>query len=268
MTTTRLLWRRLAASVLLRGDPTPILSGSLRGWKLPRQVAHNHLNMVLGRYERLMQTVIRDNVTSGDCAYDIGANVGFFSLLLASLVGPCGRVHAFEPSPPEADSVDALVRCNALGGIVHVHRMAISDATGHSSFLSSGLTGILANAPRNQGQYAASESTKVQTTTLDDFVFTRGHPAPRFMKIDVESAEVMVLAGAQRVLAVVRPAMLIELHGRSAAQYTLSSLFAARYDCLHIRKSGNVPLRTSADLDDVFRPKMGTTHVVALPQPI
>lgn len=267
MTIPRPSWRHLAASVLLRGDPTPILTGHLRGWKLPRQVARDHLNMALGRYERLIQTVICSNVARGEHAYDIGANVGFFSLLLASLVGPCGKVHAFEPSPPEADAIDALVGCNNLAKIVHIHRMAVSDETGHSTFLSSGLTGMLANAPQSKGEHVGVMTQSVPTTTLDDFVFARGHPPPNFVKIDVESAEAMVLAGAERVLAVNRPTMLIELHGRRAAQHALSRLFNARYDCLHVQPSGNVSLRTSDDLDQVFRPTVGTTHVLARPKP-
>jgi FkbM family methyltransferase len=127
--------------------------------------------MALGRYERLIQTVICSNVARGEHAYDIGANVGFFSLLLASLVGPCGKVHAFEPSPPEADAIDALVGCNDLAKIVHIHRMAVSDETGHSTFLSSGLTGMLANAPQSKGKHVGVMTQSVPTTTLDDFVF-------------------------------------------------------------------------------------------------
>lgn len=266
MASLRSAARTLAESLLARDDPTSIVLGHLAGWKLPRSVARRNLNMVLGRYERPIQGVIRAHVTPGDCAYDIGANVGFFSLLLASLVGTGGTVHAFEPSAPEADSADALVRCNDLGRIVQVHRMAVSNATGESTLLSSGLTGILLDAPRNNGRYADSSAHRVQTMMLDDFVFGRGNTPPDFIKLDVESAEAMVLAGAQRVLTEARPRMLVEMHGRTAARDTLALLLRARYDCAHVLTSALAPLRSPDDLHDVFRPGVGTAHVLALPR--
>lgn len=266
MLSLRAVTHSLAASVLVRDDPASILLGQLAGWKLPRSVASRNLNMVLGRYEKPIQGVIRNHVAPGQCAYDIGANVGFFTLLFASLVGNLGTVHAFEPSTPEADSAEGLVRCNDIGGFTHVHRTAVSNATGVSTLLSSGLTGILLDAPRNDGQYTGSSASSVRTTTLDDFVFGRGNAPPDFMKVDVESAEAMVLAGAPRVLSETRPRMLIEVHGRTAARDVLACLIRARYDCFHIRDASRTVLHSPDDLHAIFRPGVGTAHVLALPR--
>lgn len=266
MPALRSVTRTVAAFVLVRNDPSSILLGHLAGWKLPQSVASRNLNMLLGRYERTIQGVIRHHVAPGQCAYDIGANVGFFTLLLASLVGNGGTVHAFEPSTPEADSLDSLVRCNDIGGFVYVHRTAVSNATGASTLLSSGLTGILIDAPRSNGKYAGSSAYSVQTTTLDDFVFGKGNAPPDFIKLDVESAEAMVLAGAQRVLMEARPRMLIEMHGRTAARDTLAQLLRARYDCAHVLTTALAPLHSPDDLHDVFRPGVGTAHVLAMPR--
>jgi hypothetical protein len=80
-------------------------------------VGRSNWRAAFGRYELSVQRVILENISDGEVFYDIGANVGFFSVLAARHVGRSGRVVAFEPGPGNA----ALLRRNAeINGLTHV----------------------------------------------------------------------------------------------------------------------------------------------------
>src|SRR5947208_793716 len=74
-----------------------IRSGDLRGW---RWIVGSSTNGCwLGTYESHMQRLFREHIGPGSTVFDIGANVGFFTLLASKLAGEAGRVYAFEPLP-------------------------------------------------------------------------------------------------------------------------------------------------------------------------
>ena len=124
---------------------TAIRSGLLRGRLLPRSIAKDNLAMVFGGYERRIQDILSELARDCTIGYDVGAHVGFMSLLLAELVSVDGQVHAFEPSPREAAMVEELIRCNGLEHRLFVHRYAVCDEVGPIQFQASAgsFTGIL-----------------------------------------------------------------------------------------------------------------------------
>jgi FkbM family methyltransferase len=136
----------------------------------------------------------------GDCFVDIGANIGWYTLLAARRVGPSGRVIAFEPSAPVFDHLARHVQLNGFTNVT-LEKRAIADRTGQA---------VLSGAsPENQGlgsllpaaAAAAAPGEDVDVVRFDDYFADRRPGAVRLMKVDVEGAELLVLRGMADALA-------------------------------------------------------------------
>jgi FkbM family methyltransferase len=147
--------------------------------------------------------------------YDVGANVGFTSVLAARLVGAEGVVVCFEPLPANARQIEHNARLNHFAHI-RVCFVALGKEDGEAEFVlsASPTWGRLATAgftPEKVG------TIRVPIRRLDTFVAEAALPAPDFIKVDVEGAEADVLAGAAQTLATARPVLMIETHGTNQA---------------------------------------------------
>jgi FkbM family methyltransferase len=178
---------------LIPGDlVVPVVQGPLRGaWWVVGSSTHG---CWLGCYEAESQAACVRRVAPGMVAFDLGANVGFYTLLLSRLVGPRGRVYAFEPSPQALGYLRRHVSMNAPGNVV-VCEAAVGAVSGEATFvegesLSTGRTVDDIPAP----------GRVVPQVALDDFVYAVGNPAPDFIKMDIEGGEAAALAGMRRVL--------------------------------------------------------------------
>jgi FkbM family methyltransferase len=163
----------------------------------------------LGTHEERAQAFVASAVRPGGVVYDVGAHVGFFSLLFARLAGPDGRVYGFEPVEANWLRLRANIEANALTN-VDAQCVAIGDVVGEVAFA--------AGATSLQGRIAApgeDAADTVPVTTIDDLV-RDSCAAPDFIKIDVEGAEAGVLRGAAETIATHRPRMLIEVHSDEA----------------------------------------------------
>ena len=168
------------------------------------------------RYEEDTVALMTRLLKPGDCFVDVGANIGYLTLVGASLVGPTGSVIAFEPLSRARTS---LVRNVALNKAVQVavHGDAVCDRTGTVVFNIGPdhhtRTSSLLPTTESQGQ------TVVPCTRLDDVL--RETDRVRLLKIDVEGAEHLVLEGAGRTLDLYAPDIIIELNGPAAADALL-----------------------------------------------
>jgi FkbM family methyltransferase len=172
----------------------------------------SNASYVFGAQESHVQTVLAKCVKPAMVTYDIGANVGFFSLIMARLVSPNGRVVAFDPLPENARQVAYNLALNRFDNIM-VRAEAVGDREDTavfqvSSYSSMGRLKDVGVPPAKQKGTIA-----VPLRSLDRLIEKERLPSPNFMKIDVEGAEPMVLSGATQTLATARPIMLIELHG-------------------------------------------------------
>lgn len=161
-----------------------------------------------GEVEPAVQAEFTKLLRPGDVVYDIGANVGFFTLLAARLVGPTGQVVAFEPDPEVAHRLRENVRVNGFGH-VDVIEAAVWSTSGRVTFAraDSSITPDLGH-----GHVISTTSEGgVVAIALDDLV-RDGARAPTLLKVDVEGAEAQLLRGARNVLTTVRPYVLVEVH--------------------------------------------------------
>lgn len=149
-----------------------------------------------GTFEPRETKVLRAIVEPHHVVLDVGANIGYFTLLLASLTVN-GRVIAFEPIPENAQLIERSVAANRCENVT-VHRLALSDCTGEASFCVSedGAFSSLIDTHRVK----AKVSIPVTTQTLDEYLAGKHTEEIGLIKIDVEGAESLVIEGADRTL--------------------------------------------------------------------
>lgn len=155
------------------------------------------LARVLGVYEIEKTNAIIHLLKPGSTFVDVGANVGDYSLLAARLVGDAGKVLCFEP---ERRNLDLLERGVDLNGYknVEVYQVALSDNNGQATLHLGEIGGYHSLLGGLSSRQAGTVT--VATRTLDAFLEESGRDRVDMMKIDVEGAEMQVLAGARATL--------------------------------------------------------------------
>ena len=170
-----------------------------------------------GASELPFQDALAASTKAGDVFYDIGANVGFFSVIGARLVGPAGLVYAFEPVPSNAEFVRSNAKSNGFKNVV-VHEKAVSSTSGQGELTLAAYSGgaALSNVPKPPD---ATSVLPVALIAIDDLVVGQGAPPPSVVKIDVEGAELDVLQGMRQVLVSNRPIVLFEIDDHDQDQF-------------------------------------------------
>jgi len=187
-----------------------IYAGRLKGMKFRRFMHSFDEHYLDGSYEVDLQEAFVSMISPGDVVYDVGANVGYLTLLASKLVGPTGRVVAFEPAAKTAAQLRAQLVANGLQN-VEIEECAVCDKVGTSQFAVDTYS-VMAHL----SDTASSGTVTVRTSTLDEVV--KGRQAPDLIKIDIEGAELLALAGARRLLATKRPALIVELHSEQLSR--------------------------------------------------
>jgi FkbM family methyltransferase len=233
---TRWLRRTVNRAVPEGVHPVRVAAGDLRGkWLLLDLQVDKDL--WLGAYEPEVAQAIRRFVRPGSTAYDLGANVGYTSLLLADAVGASGQVVAFEPLPRNVERLRRGIGLNHLEDRITVVAAAVGAAAGRSAFRvhPSGAMGRLDAGAGREGGFV--DEIVVDVVALDDFIYRQGHRPPQVVKLDLEGGEGQALAGMRRLLREQPPCLLIEIHGPQAAEEVVQELAAACYR-LHRMESG------------------------------
>jgi len=161
-----------------------------------------------GAYEPHVRKCLSAFLRPGDAFVDIGAHIGFFSLIASSLVGCTGRVYAFEANSNLFERLQA--NASDYPWLVASLR-AVWRESGHVSFSDPqepGETGWgKLTAVRNEGH-----EVLVEAVSLDEWHASVGSPPIRAIKIDAEGSEPFILEGARRIIANTRPILIIELN--------------------------------------------------------
>lgn len=143
-----------------------------------------------------------DSVEEGDVVFDVGANVGAYSLIAASDMKKAVTVYAFEPSPVNYAVLVENIRLNKLGESIFAIPLAVSDVNGIMRFNHSDITpGAAEHALGEAVDYKGEEfepafSHAVVSASLDYFVSKYSAPVPTHLKIDVDGVELDILKGA------------------------------------------------------------------------
>jgi FkbM family methyltransferase len=172
-----------------------------------------------GAYEPLETALVRALLPAGGTFVDVGANWGYFTLLAAHLAGAAGRVVALEPDPRLHASLAANVGRNALA---HVTPLAVAAAARHGTMALAGFDEAGENWGLSSlaGAGGAGPTFQVPARPLDDVLDGLGVGPVDLVKVDVEGAEPLVLAGMERGIARGRyRAVLLELHPSLVSGY-------------------------------------------------
>ena len=201
----------------------PVIQGPLRG---KRWIVGSGLHGYwLGSYEYAKQRLFAATVVPGSVVYDIGANVGFYTLLAAARVGDQGRVIAFEPLPANIDFIHRHLQLNHMAN-AHVIGAAVGDCAGEAAF-----------APgrnRSTGTLSAAGDLRVKVVSIDEMVATGELPPADCMKIDVEGSELSVLRGARELLSHRHPVIFLATHGAQVQRECLGFHKSFGYECIPI----------------------------------
>jgi len=147
-----------------------------------------------GSYEEFETEIVNREIKKGDVVLDIGANIGYYTLIFASLVGEKGKVYAFEPDPTNFALLKKNVEINGYNNVVLVPK-AVSDKSGIVK---------LYLCEENKGDhriYNSGEgrnSIEVTSVRLDDYFDKNQHID--FIKMDIQGAEGLALQGMQKLL--------------------------------------------------------------------
>ena len=202
----------------LRRGSTRVVAGAGRDLRLSLAhlpAAHSQARfLVRGIAELPVQEAFRRLIAPGATVYDIGANVGFFTMLAARLTGPGGRVVAFEPVPGGAEGIRANAELNGFGNVTVLERAAGASARRERLFVVSDQSW---SHLESRGRHPlATEELEVEVVAIDDLVAAGELPPPDLVKLDVEGSEMDVLRGMRRTIAEHRPFIVCELHETAA----------------------------------------------------
>jgi FkbM family methyltransferase len=172
------------------------------------------LNIINGSYEVEETEFIKKYLQPGMTVLDIGANIGYFSMIMASIVGLSGRVYAFEPLGRNAVLLEEAILENGFVDNVVLERVAVGRAFGSMELLyevqTSNSGGSYLYTDDKNKMPSGHALQRVSVVSLDDYEFER---PVNFIKIDVEGAEPLaLLEGGKQLLLNERPLILAEIN--------------------------------------------------------
>lgn len=194
-------------------------------------------NYLQGDAESSAQEVLARRLRPGMVFYDLGANIGLFTLLGARLVGPSGKVFSFEPDAEVASRLRRNIERNGFSNVTVVETGVWSSSREMTFVAADSASPDHGTGTFMEGTAAGAKGSTVRCVALDDFV--RNAPPPDAIKCDVEGAEVEVLRGTEQLLAARRPWILCEMRSDENARAWRELLRGLGYsfeavDALHI----------------------------------
>jgi|SRR5919202_1306896 FkbM family methyltransferase len=212
----------------------PIWQGKLR--KKKWIVGSGDSGYWLGSYEYEKQLLFEQTIPEGSVVFDIGAHVGFYTLLSSVIVGTSGKVVAFEPLPRNLFYLHEHLRLNHIQNVM-VIEAAVSAASRVTSFDESPTSFT--------GHISPQGTLQVKTVALDELTSTGQIPMPTHIKLDVEGAELSVLSGARETLSLAHPTIFLATHGDEIHQQACQFLESLGY---HLKAIGAESIQQSSEI--------------------
>ena len=174
---------------------------------------------IQGTTEAATQRRLAEYLKPGMVFYDLGANIGLFSLLAARIVGPHGKVFSFEPDFETAERLRSNVEKNSCSNITIVEA-GVWSSTRRVAFVASDSTLLDRGFGRFTLETANLAGHELPCYALDDFIRTA--PPPNAIQCDVEGAELEVFRGAEHLIATYRPWIICEIHSPANGEAILN----------------------------------------------
>lgn len=206
--------RFIMGRLLPKGMILPVLRGPLKGARFILGAGAGEgggARVYFGMVEPQQTKLFLNRLKPGDTVFDVGANVGYYTLLASRSVGQGGTVYSFEPVPRNIVYLWRHIQLNHLEN-VKIIPAACAQSTSVTLF-SLGDNCALGHLLSKHGMQKDlnDQSTIVPAVALDDIV-PHIRKAPDVIKIDVEGAELEVLRGAQQLLTTRKPALFLSVH--------------------------------------------------------
>ena len=145
-------------------------------------------------YEKNETNFVKDSVNKGDVVIDIGANIGYYTLMFAKLVGDTGKIYSFEPDPRNFLILEKNIQINGYNNVI-LEKKAVSNKLGKSTlYVNENSAGSSMHKPNN-----VVNQIYVDLITLDNY-FEVNTITPDFIKIDIEGYELNALKGMESIL--------------------------------------------------------------------
>ncbi len=182
--------------------------------KLDLEDAEQRKVYFFGHYhERYEAALVARLLDPGEVFWDVGANVGYFSLVAAAAVQETGQVLAFEPGTAALERLTENVSLNPFKNI-GISNLAVADRDGEAVlYRAEGIADSSASLFSAAAGAAGGEVCR--TVALDSFLQQEGLRPPDFIKLDVEGAELAALQGAAAILTDSRPLLLVEMEEKN-----------------------------------------------------
>lgn len=213
---------RFVSGKLLPRRPYRVLMGPLKGSRFVLGSMSGEgggASVYFGEMEPEQTAAMTAMIKPGDVLFDIGANVGYYSILASRLVGENGRVVAFEPLPRNVDFLERHIELNDAGNVT-VQRLALSDKRGMSRFTTGQNSAM--------GHIGKDGELEVETVSLDEVVAELGI-TPDVIKMDVEGSEMDVFRGGEETLKRAKPSIFLSTHSDELRTSCLSFLQGLGY---------------------------------------
>lgn len=164
--------------------------------------------LFLGGLERAEVAFVARSLCVGECAVDVGANVGLFTIAMGQAVGRSGQVLAAEPLAENARRLRENLALNGLNNVT-VLEAALGASDGQTTLYIADDPAFPSTAVVASGHPVVGART-VRCVTLDHWWADAGSPSVRVMKVDVEGSELEVLKGGVCLLRACKPVLLVE----------------------------------------------------------
>jgi len=244
MVSNSMLGRLLSRITLMILPPDlemPIWFGPLRGKKW---IIGSFLHRCwLGVYEYRKQRLFARSIRPGQVIYDVGANVGYYSLLASSLIGDTGLVVAFEPLPRNVDFLKRHIAINHISNLMIINA-AVADRSGRIRFSP--------GAHHAMGRVQADGSMEFEAVSLDDCIHRLALPSAHIIKMDIEGGEFIALLGARTLLKEFHPTIFLATHGPRVHHDCCQLLSAIGYK---LKAIDGRPIAQSRELVASFLPQ-------------
>ena len=200
-----------------------------------------------GTYESEESDYLLRAAVGATVIFDVGANVGFYSLHWASRLAPGGTIHSFEPVPSTFSWLARNIALNHLEEVIHANNFGLGDTPADVSLFVPDFTGCGAASMRDLHPEEHSQELKIHLDTLDHYFSAAGLQQLDLLKADVEGAELSVLRGARETISRYHPLIFLELLRKWSRPFgyhpndVIEMLRGFGYRCYTFGETGLIP---------------------------